>query len=103
MIVERLSGSRVHSIGSLKNVVGRIAANRAPLWNELAKDTVMSFVLRTLPGRIGMSKVNFRSPLLQLGEVSEFCSVIDCNGLENFRETLSVEILERSESVSSFV
>lgn len=51
----------------------------------------MQFILRQLPGSVGISKESVRSPLLHLNEVGKFTSVFYHNSLKDTREVFIME------------
>ncbi len=58
----------------------------------------MAFILRPLPRSIGMGKEHFGVPVLALGKVSEFRTVVNGNGFEHLGEAVTIFRFQHSHS-----
>ena len=67
----------------------------APFGHEGSEQSIVTLVLGTLPGCVGMSEEGFAAPVLHLGEVSELAAVVHRNGLKDLREVFSILVMER--------
>ena len=66
----------------------------APLWNKGPEQTIVSLVLRTLPGGVRVGKEDLGTPLLYLGEDSKLVAIVHSEGFKDLRAVLSVLIME---------
>ena len=82
-VAQLLARASVQLISSRQDVLWREGFNGGTLGHEGSEQPIVTLVLGTLSGCVGMSEEGFGSPLLHLGKVSKLASVVHRNGLED--------------------
>ena len=93
-VAQLLARASVQLISSRQDVLWREGFNGGTLGHEGSEQPIVTLVLGTLSGCVGMSEEGFGSPLLHLGKVSKLASVVHRNGLKDLGEVFAILVME---------